>query len=118
VGGGSERENSNLSGRSFPGRVMGEGDIVPIYLLFDQVLWVWLDSLIGGSRFGCGERGNDIRLASAQIPEIAKIAGGENDEVAVVYAGVGTGLLFAGEIVFVFRLRFQDDERKAAHVEQ
>ena len=47
-----------------------------------------------------------------------QVAVGEDDEAAILRAGVFAGLLFSGQRIFVLGLGFEDDEGEALLVEQ
>ena len=56
-------------------------------------------------------------IAAIEIPEIVQIAVGENDESAVLGAGVLARLFFTDERVLVRGLGFEDEQRKPFFVQ-
>ena len=92
--------------RSFRGimRPVGESDVIFANLFRDQALRVGRDLSIVGYGGRRREGGDDIGVAAIQIPEVMQIAVRQDDEAAILGAGVFAGLLLADERVFVLRL--------------
>jgi hypothetical protein len=57
-------------------------------------------------------------FASFEIPEVVKVSVREYDEATILRFRIFSCLLLADERILVFRLRFEDDERKGPFVEQ
>ncbi len=99
-------------------RALGEDDVVVADLLLDQALRVGRDLLVADDRVGRRKRRDDVGVAALEIPEVVQVAVGEDDEAAVLGAGVFAGLLLADERVLVLGLGLKDDEREALRVEK
>jgi hypothetical protein len=99
-------------------RPLGEDDVVIANLLFDEALRVGRDFLVADHRIRRRERGDDVGIAAFEIPEVVQVAVRENDEAAVLVAGVFAGLLLADKWVLVLCLGFKDDERETLGVEK
>ena len=82
------------------------------------MLRIGRDLLVAGDRVGCWKRGDDVRVAAFEVPEVVQVAVGEDDEAAVLGLGVFVGLLLRDERILVLRLGFEDEERKTPGVEQ
>ena len=106
--------------RSFRGimRPVGESDVIFANLFRDQALRVGRDLSVAGYRVRRREGGDDIGVAAFQIPEVMQIAVRQDDEAAILGAGVFACLLLADERVLVLRLGFQDDQGEPLGVEE
>lgn len=67
---------------------------------------------------GRRERGDDVRIAAFEIPEVVEVAVGEDDKVAVKRTGVLVRLLLRSERILVLGLGLEDDQREALDIEQ
>ncbi len=99
-------------------RALRQDDVVVGDVFVDQALRIRRDLLVAGYRIRRRERSDDVGIPAFQVPEVVQVAVGEDDEAAVLRSGVLAGLLLADERVIVFGFGFQDDQRKAAGVEQ
>ena len=99
-------------------RPVGENDVIFANLFRDQALRVGRDLSVAGYRFRRREGGDDIGVAAFQIPEVMQVAVRQDDEAAILGAGVFAGLLLADERVFVLRLSFQNDVGKSIGVQK
>ena len=99
-------------------RTLGANDIVLADLLFDQSLRIGRDLLVAGNRVRRRKRGDDVRAAAFEVPEVVQVAVGKHDEAAVLGLGVFARLLFTDKRVFAFAFGFEDKQRKAFGIEQ
>lgn len=97
---------------------LSENDKVPSDRFIDETLRIRLDVLVDGNRLRCRERGDDVRVAALQVPEIVQVAIRQDHEAAILRLGILPCLLLANKRVLVFRLGFEHDEREALLVEQ
>ena len=106
--------------RGFGGvvRPLREDDVVVSDPFIDQAPRVGRDLLVAGYRIRRRERGDDVGIAALQIPEVMQVAVRQDDEAAILRAGVFAGLLLAGEGVPVLGLGLQDDQGKPLGVEE
>ena len=95
-----------------------EDDVVVADFFVRQPRRVGRDLLVADHRLRGGKGGDDVGVAALQIPEVMQVAVGENDEAAVLRAGVFAGLLLADQRVLVLGLGLQHQQRKALGIQQ
>src|ERR1039458_3927148 len=57
-------------------------------------------------------------VAAFKIPEVVQVAVREDDEAAILRAGIFSGLLFTDQRILVLCLCFENDKREAPRVQQ
>ena len=93
-------------------------DVIVADRLIDETLRIGSHLLIAHHRIRCGERGDDVGVAPVQVPEIMQIAVREDDEAAILRAGIFASLLLADERILIFRFGLKDDEGEPLGIEQ
>jgi len=99
-------------------RALGANDIVRAHLVFYKALWIGRDLAVAGDRVRRRKRGDDIRAAAFEVPEVVQVAIGKDNEAAVLRLGIFARLLFADERILVFGFGFENQQRKAFGIEQ
>ena len=106
------------SGLGLVARALGENDVIVADLLRGQALRIRRDLLVADDRIRGRKRGDDVRVAAFEVPEVMQFPAGEDDEAAVLGAGILASLFLADERILVLGFGLQDDEREALGVEQ
>src|SRR5690606_33466043 len=91
-------------------RPLGENDVIVGDTLLDQPLRIGCGLLVTDAGIRRRKRGDDVRIAPLQIPEVVEISIGENNEAAILRTGVFTSLFLADQWILVLRLGFENDK--------